>query len=477
MNTLDMNSEHKNVQNQLCNVLVCGQTCQTKIKSALELWHGRLDVNYRNSEEDIVGLLNAQPAHVLLIDFDDVSIDPINILEFINGEQKSIISIGVTESPPLDQIVDAAKLGVRAVVDVKSDVYQLQKEIRRAYEQWQNHIRGQHLFDFEKSKHDFSQIIGNSPQMQEIFRLTSKIIKRKWVTVLIRGETGTGKELIARSIHYNTCASDQQFIEINCSALPESLLESELFGYEKGAFTDAKIAKAGLFELAHNGTLFLDEIGEITPKVQIKLLKALEEKVVRRLGGTKDIKVNTRIITATNRNLQQAIKEGEFRTDLFYRLNVFYIDIPPLRERGDDILLLAYHFLKHFAKEYESDLESFSSEAELLLKQYQWPGNVRELRHTIERIVLLSEGRQVTRDELEQTIDSETPIRLSERHDDKAFHMTIPPHGVSLEEAEKELIKQTLQRNAWNKRRACKILKISRPRLDRKLQLYHLAPE
>ena len=156
MNTLDMNSEHTNVQNQLCNVLVCGQTCQTKIKFALELWDGRLDVRYRNSEEDIVDLLNAQPAHILLIDFDDVSIDPIKILVFINGEQKSIISIGVTESPPLDQIVDAAKLGVRTVVDVKSNVYQLQKEIRRAYEQWQNHIRGQNLFDFEKSDRNYN---------------------------------------------------------------------------------------------------------------------------------------------------------------------------------------------------------------------------------------------------------------------------------------------------------------------------------
>ncbi len=472
-----MDSANKNVQNEPCNLLVCGQTRRSKIKSALELWNGRLDVHYSGSEEHIFRLLKDESPSVLVIDFDDASIDPIKILEFTNNSEKEMLSIGVTESPLLDQIVRASKLGVRTVVDVKSNTHQLQKELDRAYEHWQDRVRGQELFTSQKSKHDFSQIIGQSPQMQQIFALISKVIKRKWVTVLIRGETGTGKELIARSIHFNTCPSEQPFIEINCSALPESLLESELFGYEKGAFTDAKISKAGLFELAHNGTLFLDEIGEITPKVQIKLLKALEEKNIRRLGGTKDININTRIITATNRNLQEAIKEGEFRTDLFYRLNVFHIDIPPLRDRGNDVILLANHFLKHFAKEYDSPAESFSADAELLLKQYQWPGNVRELRHTIERITLLSDDREISREDLEQTIDSETPIVMSERHDDKEFHMIIPPHGVTLEEAERELVKQTLKRNAWNKRRACKILKISRPRLDRKIQLYNLTPE
>lgn len=465
-------------RNRPYSILVCGTTNRSKVNAALALWNAGLNVRYSDSDDEIQHLLLSQPPSLLLLDFDANTIDPLTLLEFVRnkGLTPAITSIGFTESSHLKPLFQASRMGMKTAANIKSNISELRQAIQDAYEAWQNKSEAQELFQSQKSKYEFTNIVGDSPQMQRVFQLISKIIKRKWATVLIRGETGTGKELIARSIHYHTCESDQPFVEINCSALPESLLESELFGYEKGAFTDAKISKAGLFELAHNGTLFLDEIGEITPKVQIKLLKALEEKTIRRLGGTKDIRINTRIITATNRNLQAAIKEGTFRQDLFYRLNVLHIDVPPLRERENDVLLLAEHFLKEFAEEYDCPLESFSPDAERLIQQYPWPGNVRELRHTIERITLLSEGKQITRNELEQTIDSETPIWLSELQEAKQFHVDIPPHGVSLEEAEKAVIQEILRRSGWNKRRTCRILKISRPRLDRKIQLYNLRP-
>ena len=306
--------------------------------------------------------------------------------------------------------------------------------------------------------------------------MISKIVKRKWITVLINGETGTGKELIARTIHYQTCRDDEQFVEINCSALPETLLESELFGYEKGAFTDAKTSKKGLFELAQNGTLFLDEIGEISLQMQVKLLRALEEKKIRRVGGIQDIRINTRIITATNRDLKAAIKEGKFRSDLFYRLNVIHIAVPPLRERGKDIVMLADFFLKHFVQEYESSIQSFSKEALDFMCSYYWPGNVRELKHSIERIVLLSDNTVISRRDMEQTIQSETPIEMSSKPQTDYLQLEIPPEGITLEDAEKSVINMVLQKTGWNKRRTCRILKISRPRLDRKIDKFQLAP-
>ncbi|MGH7454289.1 MAG: sigma-54 interaction domain-containing protein, partial [bacterium] len=309
-----------------------------------------------------------------------------------------------------------------------------------------------------------------------VFDTLARIIQRKWVTVLLRGESGTGKEMIAHAIHYNSSAPTQPFVEINCSAIPEALLEAELFGYEKGAFTDAKTRKRGLFELAENGSLFLDEIGEVSPQMQVKLLKAVEEKKIRRLGGTEDIQINTRIITATSRDLQAAIRDGQFRQELYYRLNVVSIYLPPLRERGDDILLLAHHFLCHFAKEYASTLSAFTAEAEALLREYHWPGNIRELRHTIERVVLLSEGQFVTRTALARAMESETPALPSKSADATAIKIDIPPDGISFEEIEKQALQAVLEKMGWNKRLTSRVFKISRPRLARKIEKYQLKP-
>ncbi|MBN1483048.1 sigma-54-dependent Fis family transcriptional regulator [candidate division KSB1 bacterium] len=446
---------------------------EQKLRSVCSLGGIEYKLSVGDDYSQAQAILNKEEHHLVVIDLDDYK-KSYEFFEWVIEVKPDINIIGITDTNPLDVVVNATRAGIQSIFNTSSNLYPLQKRITTFYESWRQNRDRDEFLEKQKQKYGFSNIIGQSPQMRQIFDLIERIMRRKWATVLIRGETGTGKELIARSIHYSTCTPEQPFVEINCSALPESLLESELFGYEKGAFTDAKTTKAGLFELAHNGTLFLDEIGEITPKVQIKLLKALEEKTIRRLGGVRDIKISTRIISATNRNLQDAIKSGQFRNDLFYRLNVLYIDVPPLRERGDDVLLLARYFLKQFAEEYDSPLQAIEPEAEQLLKQYPWPGNVRELRHTIERISLLSDGITVTRKELENTIDSETPLILSEKKEKNYLHIEIPPEGVSLEDAEKVIIKQILKKTGWNKRRTCRILKISRPRLDRKIQKFNL---
>jgi len=458
------------------SVLLYGTACREKISSALSLAETNHKLYCADSEEEAHRLYESHPPQLVIIDFDGKNIRIFDFIDWLKSQKTETPAIGVTEKNVLYIAIRAMKAGLFSVVDIASDLFQLEKDITAIIKQWRQKQQGQELLDSRKLNYDFSRIIGVSPQMKTIFNLVSRVVRRKWATVLIRGETGTGKELIARSIHYNTCKSNEPFVEINCSALTESLLESELFGHEKGAFTDAKTSKIGLFELAQNGTLFLDEIGDISIKVQIKLLKALEEKTIRRVGGTRDIKIKARIITATNRDLQAAIKKGEFRNDLYYRLNVLTIDVPPLRDRGNDVILLANHFLKDFATEYECLLEDFAPEAKQLLLRYQWPGNVRELRHAIERITLLSDNTKVTAKELEQTLESETPIILSEFEDAKMFNIEIPPHGITLEEAERAVILEILTRYGWNKRRTCKTLKISRPRLDRKIQLYQLSP-
>lgn len=414
--------------------------------------------------------------HLLFVDLDDIRNAFPQILQLKNGS-KGLRLVGITASGSVPHIVKAMQSGFDEVITAK----ELPKRLPEIVSQTVKTVgAAADVVEFHQSRkkaYDFSQILGRSPQMHNIFDLLSKIIKRKWMTVLIRGETGTGKELIARAIHYNCFDEFRPFVEVNCGALPETLLESELFGYEKGAFTDAKTQKKGLFELAENGTLFLDEIGDITASTQVKLLKALEEKKIRHLGGLRDIQINTRIIAATNRDLPAAIRDGSFRTDLYYRLNVLTIHLPPLRERGEDVLELAEHFLQQYARDYESPLQRFSEPARSLLLRYSWPGNVRELSHVIERIVLLGEGEEVTEQEVENAIESDTPLLLSERRQSTGVHIEIPAGGISLDDGEKFLIAAVLEKMNWNKRRTCKALKVSRPRLDRKIKKYGLSPK
>ena len=310
----------------------------------------------------------------------------------------------------------------------------------------------------ERERFDFSRVIGESAGLKEALRTASRIIPRGAATVLLMGETGTGKEVLAHAIHHNGPRSAGAFVEVNCTALPANLLEAELFGYEKGAFTDARAAKPGLFEAAHGGTLFLDEIGDLPIELQAKLLRALEEKQVRRLGSLRTVQVDVRIIAATHVDLEAAVRAGRFREDLYFRLSVVPIRLPPLRERGSDVLLLAERFLAGFAEEYDVPVPALTEEIRRAFLAYAWPGNVRELRNALERAVLLGDGSLRLEDLFRSSAG--TPAASAD----------ALPFPASLAEIERAAARRMVARLEGNKSAAADVLGISRTRLYRLLE-------
>ncbi len=313
-----------------------------------------------------------------------------------------------------------------------------------------------------QKRHQFSNIIGKSESMKKIFEVVQQVAPSR-ASVLITGESGVGKEMIADALHYNSSRRDKPLIKVHCAALTETLLESELFGHERGSFTGAVARKRGRFELAHLGTVFLDEIGEISQNVQIKLLRVLEDKTFERVGGEETIEVDVRVIAATNRDLKSAIENGEFREDLYYRLNVVNIHIPPLRERKEDIPLLMASFIKEFSEENGKNIEAIEPKARMILYNYSWPGNVRELRNCIESAVVMSKSNIITVDDLPPHINTESDqefVRIST--------------GSTLADIERDVIRATLAQHNGNKTRAAEVLGIGRKTLHRKLQEYGL---
>jgi two-component system response regulator AtoC len=314
------------------------------------------------------------------------------------------------------------------------------------------------------------EVIADSPAMREVLSFVRKVAVSEANTILLEGENGTGKDLIAKTLHYESVRQAEPFIAINCAAIPETLLESELFGYEKGAFTDARSQKRGLFELADKGTLFLDEIGEIPLTLQTKLLRVLEEQSFRRLGGLKDVCVDVRFIAATNRNLREAVKEGAFRQDLYFRLNVIQIVIPPLRERVEDIPALVEFFIAHYNRKFKRHIEGVAPEAERLLLVHDWPGNVRELRNAVERAMILEETSLITAPSL--------PIAIGRSDGDLAQPVealvTIPENGMSLVDNERLLLTRALEKTAGNQTQAARLLRITRDTLRYKMKKYSL---
>jgi DNA-binding NtrC family response regulator len=307
-------------------------------------------------------------------------------------------------------------------------------------------------------------VVGNSPAMEEVFELVKRVAPAEGTTVLLEGETGTGKGMLAQAIHQASHRADGPFINVTCSALAESVMESELFGHEKGAFTDARTMKRGLVELAEGGTLFLDEIGELSLGLQGKLLRFIEEKKFRRVGGTKDLQVDARLIAATNRDLEQEVEADRFREDLYYRLRVFPIRLPPLRERTSDIPALVKTFVEEFANQFGKKITEIDDSAMELLKGYRWPGNVRELRNLIERSVLLADGEVLTAEMLPP------PIRGEERSSD--LPVELGPEGVDFEELEQALLKEALRRAEGNRTEAGRLLGMSRHQVRNRLNKY-----
>jgi two-component system, NtrC family, response regulator HydG len=400
---------------------------------------------------------------VILLDIRMTNMDGIEALGEIRKISPQVPILIMTAYASVKTAVEALKAGAFEYLTKPLDVEELKILIEKAMDHY--HLRAENLVLKERlgDRFDFSRIIAASPKMKALLE-TLAMVAPSDAAVLIMGESGTGKEVVANAIHHNSPRAGEPFIKVSCAALPETLLESELFGHEKGAFTGAVARREGRFQLAHRGTIFLDEVGEMSPAIQTKLLRVLQEKEFEPLGGTRTIKVDIRVIAATNRDLVKEVKEGRYREDLYYRLNVVPLTLPPLRERREDIPLLTDHFLAHYREKNRKPLRSISGKALDLLVRYDWPGNIRELENCIERAVILS------RDEVLVPADLPPQIRMLSREEGKEA-LAIPA-GMSLDEVERALIVKTLDETGGNRTRAAEILGINRRTLQNKLKQY-----
>jgi len=385
----------------------------------------------------------------------------IDVLKDIKSFDENIFVIMITAFHDMEPTIQAMKYGAYEYIHKPIDINELDVSVNKVVEALKLKDKLSIYQDDQKSQYELDTIIGKSKQIQQIFKLIGLTCNNK-ATVLIQGESGTGKELIAKAIHYNGILKDEPFVGINCSALVETLLESELFGHEKGSFTNASFSKRGKFEIAGNGTIFLDEIAELASNTQVKILRFLQEKEFERVGGEKTIKSDARIIAATNKNLAEMVSQHKFREDLFFRLKVVTINVPPLRERKGDIPLLVDFFLRKISKELHKNLRHICDKALEKAMQYDWPGNVRELENVITRAIVLSRGDIITEDHI--------PI-LSESGAHRASNKSS---FKSLEDMEKEHVKKALLMVNGQKGKACELLGISRPTLRKKIEKYSI---
>jgi DNA-binding NtrC family response regulator len=409
-------------------------------------------------------LLADEGADLVLLDFKLPDLDGLEVLRRIRERHPDILVILITALATVENAVEAMKRGAWHYLNKPIDLDELVLHVGKALETTRLRREVKSLKAKESAGFSFDRIIGESPAMRAVKELLRKIAASPATTVLLTGESGTGKDLAAKVIHYESDRSDGVFQNITCSALPESLLESELFGHERGAFTDAKQQKPGLLEQADGGTVFLDEIGEMTPALQAKLLRFLEEKTFRRVGGTADFRVDVRVVAATNRNLEEAVRSGRFREDLYYRLRVLPISLPPLRERTGDVALLAGHFVALFAREFKKGIWGLTADAVRRLESYGWPGNVRELKNAVERAMLLAEG--------ERLVVEDFPLGGAAGGAADAFR--LPPGGVDLEEVERDLVVQALRRTGGNQTQAARLLHLNRDQIRYRIEKFQL---
>jgi DNA-binding NtrC family response regulator len=402
-----------------------------------------------------------------------------------SGDARAIILM--TADPQLDDVKAAIKLGAYDFIGKPFDFDELGVTLQNALEATRLRTEVESLRGEVRRRAGYHDVVGVSRKMTELMNFVRKVASSEATTILIQGESGTGKDLIAKAIHYQSSRQDKPFVAINCSAIPETLMEAELFGHEKGAFTDAKAMKKGLFEVAHGGTLFLDEIGELSPFLQAKLLRVLEDQVIRRVGGVRDLQVDVRVIAASNRDLERAVREGHFRQDLYYRLAIISIFIPPLRERKEDIQPLVDFFIEHYNRKFRKSIAGLADETRRILLNYDWPGNVRELKNAIERAMILEEENALR--------PAYLPFAVSQPHAGvTAFEFTsspaaggkpleggrwlpplaIPEGGTSLEEVERALVELALQQSGGNQTQAARLLDISRDALRYKMKKFGL---
>jgi two-component system response regulator AtoC len=427
------------------------------------------DVLLAESGERALEVYATERPDVVLVDIVLPGLDGIEVLRRIREQNPAAMVLVMSAYQVVERAVEAMKLGAYDYLVKPFRVADMVNTIRRAAELVSLRVRVTESVESQRGRYDFGRVVTRSPAMREMLEVARKAAESDRTTILIQGESGTGKEVLAKAIHYHSPRAHLPIVELNCAALPETLLESELFGFEPGAFTDARRRKEGLLERAHSGTLFLDEIGNMSPSVQAKLLRVLEEGSFMRLGGTRPISVDVRIIAATNSNLREAVAQGRFREDLFYRLNVVPISIPPLRERQEDIVPLALDMMEHFNRELKRSFTGLTPRAAALLHSYRWPGNIRELKNVVERAMILAPGGEIDVAFL--------PPEIREQDADAVREPLEPdpaPAGGnglrSLREIEDGYIHRVLEATHGNKAQAARILKIHPTSLLRRLK-------
>ena len=438
------------------------------LRESLAAWLERDGYNVISvaNGEDALDLIFNQSFDIVFLDIKLEGMDGIEVLSRIKEMDPEISVVMITAYGSITTAVEAMKKGASDYLLKPFEPDELSMLIERIIQSKATELENIYLKETIKEKAKFDKLIGQSSKMQEVFELIKRVAPIE-STVLITGETGTGKELVARAIHSHSKRKEGPFVAINCGAIPEQLMESEIFGHEKGAFTDAKEQRKGKLELACGGTIFLDEVGELTLKMQVNLLRVLEEKSFYRVGGTKPIALDARVLAATNRDLKKGIEQGWFREDLYYRLNVFSISLPPLRERKEDIPLLAKHFLMEFSKETNKHVEKICRQAMDLMMLYDWPGNVRELKNAIERAVVICQGKVI------QPEDLPISTRMVETKNQKE-KLSLEGQTLPLRELEKKYILNILDKTNWNISLSAKILGIDRSTLYNKIKKYGL---
>ncbi len=438
------------------------QSVRWSLTEALRSW-GYVFVEAGTIATALSAFDTEHPAAVLL----DVNLPDgsgLDALREMKDRNSQTVIIMITADVMLEDTISALRGGAYDFIAKPVNPEELRVTIRNGLEARQLRKEVTMVRRERTSRFSFDRIVGSSPAMAEMIALGRKVAASEASAVLLQGESGTGKDLLAKAIHYASRRAGAPFVAINCAAIPGTLIESELFGYEKGAFTDARARKEGLLEQAEGGTIFLDEIGELELSLQAKLLRVLEEGAFRRVGGLKDLPLDVRVMAASNRNLKSESEAGRFRLDLFYRLSVIQLDVPPLRERGDDVIVLANQFIARFNEQLGKRITGLASEVAALFRRYSWPGNVRELRNVIERVTILEDGDVITTRYLPSDLTRKKSGDYA-HSGDLASLFPLPGDGVALDEVELSLVQQALDRSGGNQTRAAELLRISRDQL------------
>ena len=468
---MQVKSEKNALKNQKHKILVVDdeKMIRWSLGEALRGW-GYEPIEAETATAGLTAFEAEAPAAILLdINLPDGS--GLDVLRKIRHRQHDAVAIMITANVLVDETIAALRGGAYDFIGKPINLDELHVAIRNGIEASQLRKEVTQFRRERAQQFSFDQIIGQSPAMREMLTIARKVAESEVSSVLLQGESGTGKDLVAKAIHYQSNRSDGPFIAINCAAIPGTLIESELFGYEKGAFTDAKARKEGMFEQAEGGTLLLDEIGELELSLQAKLLRVLEEGAFRRVGGLKDIPFDARIIAASNRDLRTESEAGRFRLDLYYRLSVIQIDIPSLRDRGDDVIQLAEYYIASFGKRLRKTVRGLEDDVAEAFRQYHWPGNVRELRNVIERALILEDDDVITTKYVPRGLVPGTHPSTSES-DASGTHevFRLPLAGASLEDVEMSLVRQAINRSGGNQTRAAELLGISRDQLRYRLK-------